>query len=81
MVRAIMPDGLYSCLNRSHRKKASSALTTPGKRPFNQKAKKIKSESKAVEYALLKCHDSEQPFFFEMGFHNCRWHSNASGGR
>ena len=76
-----MSGGLYSRLNRSQRKKASSALTNPGERPFNENAKKIKSESKAVEYALLRCHDSEQAFFFEMGFHNCRWHSNASGGR
>ena len=65
MVGAIMPDGLYSCLNRSQRKKASSVLTTPGKRRFNQKAKKIKSESKTVEYAILKFHDSEQPFFLK----------------
>ena len=40
MVRASMSGGLYSCLNRSQRKKASSALTTPEKHPFNEKAKK-----------------------------------------
>ena len=65
MVRTSMSDGLYSRLNRSQRKKASSALITPGKRPFNEKPKKIKSENKAVEYALLKCHDSEQPLFLK----------------
>ena len=81
MVRASISDGLYSRLNRSQRKKASSALTTPRKRPLSENTKKIKSKSKAVGYALLKCHDIEQPFCFEMGFHNCRWHSNASGGR
>ena len=63
MVWASMSGGLYSRLNRSQR--SSSALTTPGKRSFNEKAKKIKSESKAVEYAFLKCHDSEQPFFLK----------------
>ena len=65
MVRTSMSGGLYSRVNRSQRKKASSALTTPGKRPFNEKPKKIKSENKAVEYALLKCHDSEQPIFLK----------------
>ena len=65
MVRAGMCGGLYSRLNRSQRKNPSSALTTPGKQPFNEKAKKIKSESKAVEYAFLKCHDSEHPFFLK----------------
>ena len=73
MVRASMSGGLYSRLNRSQRKKASSALTTPGKRPFNEKAKKIKSKSKAVEYALLKCHDSEQPFLL-------KWNSIIADG-
>ena len=63
MVQASMSSGLYSRLNRSQRKKASSALTTSRKRPFDEKAKKIKSKNKAVEYAFLKRHDSEQPFF------------------
>ena len=52
MVQASVSGGLYSRLNRSQRKKALSALTTPGKRPFNEKAKKIKSKSKAVEYEV-----------------------------
>ena len=64
MVQAGMSGGLYSCLNRSQRKRAwSSSTSTSGKWPFNEKAKQIKFESKAVEYAFVKCHDSELPFF------------------
>ena len=40
MVRTSMSGGLYSRLNRSQRKKASSALTTPGKRLLMKSLKK-----------------------------------------
>ena len=54
MVRASMSGGLYLRLNRSQRKKASSALTNPGERPFNEKAKKIIFQKQSIRIYSLE---------------------------
>ena len=73
MLRESSSSGLYRRLNRNERLRAASPYQQSRQTSAKPAKEKAKKEKKAIEFALLRCWDDDEP-------HHLKWDSVIASG-